>query len=166
MAGIKATGVFLLGSLAGFGVALLLYFARVLGPILPGLYLGPIDAFVAGSVLIAIGLLGSVVVARGSKSLQLRTSLVAIAMVAVLLGLMLEVRRRSKEFWGLALQHRAQAAALSTRYQLARLDPRVSKQQKAGLSMLSQWHDRMAERFERAANYPWQPLETGPPAPN
>jgi hypothetical protein len=124
-----------------------------------------LTSFVAGLVLIAIGLLGSVVLARGSKSMQLRTSLVAIAMVAVLLGVVLGVRRRSKEFWGLALQHRAQAAALSARYHLARLDPRVSKQQKAGLSMLSQWHASMAGRFDRAANFPWLPIEPDPAMP-
>ena len=165
MAGLKATGVFLMGTLAGFGVALLAIVARPLEPIWPLLHLGSINSFLTGIVLITLGLLGGVGVARGSKSLQLRTSLGAIAMVAILMGGILEVRRRSKEYWGLNLQHRALAAGLSARWQLARFDPRVTKQEAAKLSMRAQWHLRTAERFDRAANYPWLPVEPDLPGP-
>ena len=164
MAGIRTAGLFLMGSLAGFGAALLLFVARPLD-MMTLLELSTINAFLAGVVLVTLGTLGGVVVARAGMTWRLRTSLGAIAVLAVLLGFVVEVRRRSAEYWGLALQHRAQAAGLSARYQLARFDPRVTRQRLAGLATLSEWQMRTAERFERAAYHPWLPLEPGPPAP-
>ena len=157
--------MFLMGAMAGFGVALLVFFAHLLEPFWPRLHPGSITAFQAGLALIAVGLVGGLVMARGARGLQLRTSLGAIAIVAVLLGVALDVRRRSKEYWGLNLQHRAQAAGLNARVQLARFDPRVSRQEAASLSMRYQWHYRMAERFERASSAPWLPIDRAPPMP-
>ena len=85
MAGIKATGLFLLGTLAGFGVALFLFVAHLVDPKRPMLYLSSANAFLTGIWLVAGGVLGSVAVARCGKSLRLRTILGAIAVLAVLL---------------------------------------------------------------------------------
>ena len=164
MAGIRLTGAFLMGSFAGFGIALLTCVARLLY-LRTLLEFSPINSFLAGVVLLTLGTLGCVAVAKAGKTWRLRTTLGAIAMIAVLLGVVVEIRRRSSVFWGLAIQHRAQAAALSARYQLTRLDPRVTKQEAVGISMLANWHSRTAERFGRAANNPWLPLEPGPPEP-
>src|SRR6266478_3070119 len=101
MAGLKATGLFLLGSLAGFGVALLVFVARLLSPIWPFLYISSINAFLTGIVLVIV-----------------------------------EVRRRTREFWALTIQHRTQATVLSAQYQTARFDPRVHKEQATDLLRL------------------------------
>ena len=158
MAGIKATGLFLLGTLAGFGVALFLFVAHLLDPKRPLLYLSSANAFLAGVWLITGGVLGSVAVARGGKSLRLRTTLGAIAILAVLLAVTVGVRRRAQEFWGLALRHRTQATALSVLGQRDRFDPRVTKEQRTARSRLTHWHRAMSQRFSRAAYIPWLPV--------
>src|SRR5689334_16110449 len=130
MAGIKATSLFLLGTLAGFGVALFLFVAHLLEPKRPPLHLSSANAFLAGVWSVVVGVLGSVTVATSGKGLRLRTTLGAIAILAVLLTVTIEVRRRAQEFWGLTLRHRTQATALSVLGQRDRLDPRVTREQR------------------------------------
>jgi hypothetical protein len=158
MAGVKATGLFLLGALAGFGVALLVFVARVLDPKWPWMYLSSINAFVGGVVLITLGVLGGSGVANCGKTLRLRSLLGAIAVLAVLFGVTLEVKRRSKRFWGLTLRHQVQATVSSAQHQKSRLDPRVSQEQTMALLRLAHWHSAMSRRFDRAAHVPWLPV--------
>jgi len=160
MAGLKATGLFLLGTLTGFGVALFLFVARLLDPIRPLLYLSSANAFLAGIWLVTGGVLGGVAVSRGGKSWRLRTTLGAIAVLAILLGVTVEVRRRSREFWGLSVQHRLQATASYANRQKIRLDPRVSNEQVADLSKHTDWHRRMGQIYSRASYVPWLSLPT------
>jgi hypothetical protein len=79
-------------------------------------------------------------------------------MVALLLGVIVEVRRRTRAFWGLTIQHQAQATVLSAQYQSARFDPRIPKQQATDLLRLAHWHRKVAHSFDRAANVPWLPV--------
>lgn len=164
MAGFRLAGVFLMGVLAGFGVALLTCATRLPYP-RTLLEFSPVNSFLAGVVLLTLGALGCVAVAKAGKTCRLRTSLEAIAVIAALLGGVLDIRRRSSEFWGLAIQHRAQSATLYARYHLSRLDPRVTKHEAAAISTLASWHFRTAGRFDRAANNPWLPLESRAPQP-
>ena len=164
MTTIRIFGVFVMGSLAGFGIALLtcvahLYYAKVL------VGFSPINSFLVGVVLLTLGCFGCVAVARAGKTWRLRTVVGTIMIVAVLLGVVVEVRRRSREFWGRYVQHQAQANALNAQYQLARLDPRLTKQAMASIQTLADWHRSMALRFYKASNYPWMPLDPGPPEP-
>jgi hypothetical protein len=160
MAGIKATGVFLLGTLAGLGVALLVFVAHLLDPMRQLLDLSSTNAFLVGIWSITGGVLGSVAVARCGKSVRLRTILGAIAVLAVLLGITVEVRRRSREYWGLSVQHRLQATVSSAQYQKDRLDPRVSKKHMMYMCKHANGHRQMGAIYSRAAHVPWLPLPT------
>ena len=101
MAGFRATALFLLGTLVGLGAALLLFVPTCStrrGQC--STLLSSINAFLVGIWLITGGVLGSVAITRCGKSLRLRTVLGAIAVLGVLLGVTVEVRRRSREYWG------------------------------------------------------------------
>jgi hypothetical protein len=160
MAGFRATALFLLGTLVGLGAALLLFVAHLLDPTWQLLYLSSINAFLVGIWFIIGGVLGSVAITRCGKSLRLRTVLGAIAVLGVLLGVTVEVRRRSREYWGLSVQHRLQATVTSAKYMRARLDPRVSKEQLMDLSTHGRWHRDVGEIYSRAAYVPWLALPT------
>ena len=152
--------MFLSGTLAGIGAGLLLFVAHLLDPKRQLLYLSSTNAFLVGIWLITGGVLGSLAVARCGKSLRLRTTLGAIAVLGVLLGVSVEVRRRSREYWALSLQHRLQATATSAKYQRDRLDPRVSKNQLMELSTHASWHRNVGGTYARAAYVPWLALPT------
>jgi hypothetical protein len=158
MAGLKATGLFVVGALAGFGVALLEFVARVLDPKWPFLYLSSINAFVAGVVSITFGVVGGIGFANCGKTVRLRSILGGIAVLAALLGVTLEVKRRSRRFWGLTLRHQVLATVASAQHQKSRLDPRVSQEQSMALLRLAHWHSAMSRRFDRAAHVPWLPV--------
>ena len=164
MTAIRTSGVFLMGSLAGCGAGLLLFIANPIG-MMPLVQFSPVSAFLAGIVLLVLGTFGSVAAAKAGSTLWLRTILGTIALIAVLLGFVVEVRRRSSEYWGLYLQHQAKAAALHTRYKLTRLNPLVTEQQASQLMTSSDWHRTAALQFYQAANHPWLPFEPIPPEP-
>src|SRR5438105_2206679 len=108
MASVKAMNLFLSGTLAGLGVACVLVAHLLDGR---GLLqqLGPVKIFLAGVLLVAIGLLGGVAVTRGDRTRRLRSVLGTIAVLAILLGVVVEVRRRAERFKGLEAQHDEQA---------------------------------------------------------
>src|SRR5438309_633171 len=125
MAGFRATALFLLGTLVGVGAALLVFVANLLDPTRQLLYLSSVNAFLAGIWFITGGVLGSIAITRCGKSFRLRAILGAIAVLGVLLGVTVEVRRRSRGFWGFSVQHRLQATVTSAKYMRDRFDPRV-----------------------------------------
>jgi MFS family permease len=160
MAGFRATFLFLSGTSAGLGAALLVFVAHLLDPKRQLLYLSSTNAFLVGMWFITGGVLGSVAVAWYGKSLRLRTIIMAIALLGVLMGVTVKVRRRSREYWGLSLQHRLQATVTSVKHQRERLDQRVSKRELMDLSKHARWHRDMGQIYSRAAYVPWLALPT------
>jgi hypothetical protein len=158
MAGFRAAFLFLLGTLTGLGAALLLFVAQRHNSNFPLLYVRSTNAFLLGIWFITGGALGSVAAARCGKSLRLRSILAATALIAVLLDVNVEVRRRSREYWALSLQHRFQATVTSAEYQRARLDPRVSKKQLTGLLTHARWHRDLGGIYDHATYVPWLAL--------
>lgn len=160
MAGFRATALFFLGTLVGLGAALLVFVANLLDPRRQLLYLSSINAFLVGIWFITGGVLGSVAITRCGKNLRLRAMLGVIAVLGILLGFTVEVRRRSREYWGLSVQHRLQGTYASAKYMRDRFDPRVSKEQLMDLSTHGRWHRDVGEIYSRAAYVPWLALPT------
>ena len=162
MAGFKATSLFLLGMLAGLGVALVVV-AHPLDPGRPVAQFGSLNTFLAGVLLVTIGLVGSVEVAKGQRTRQLRTALGGIALVAILLGLAVGLRRRAERLSGLELQHGRQAEQLLARREL--LIEKGLTTEAAALLKQSAWHVGRSHHFRWAASRPWLPVPAPEPYP-
>ena len=88
---------------------------------------------------------------------RIRTLLFAVALAAVLLAL----NDRRVKFEGIAEQHRRDAVR-GRPVRILSFRPRV------GVPILSprhEWHDAMADKYSRAARYPWLPAGPDPPEP-
>jgi hypothetical protein len=79
--------------LAGLGVALVVV-AHPLDSGRPVAQFGSLNTFLAGILLVTIGLIGSVEIAKGQRTRRLRTALRGIALVAILLTRSSEAERR------------------------------------------------------------------------
>jgi hypothetical protein len=81
-----------------------------------------------------------------------------IAMLAILLGVSVGVRRRAARFAGLAEEHRWRAQESYAQAEMFRQGG--DQAQETSSSRLAHWHDRMWIRFLKASAQPWLPLPT------
>lgn len=154
MGRVDVAGLFFCGALLGFGVALVVV-AHLLDATIPPLgLLGSVNVFLAGVVLVVVGLLGGAWVARGIWKWRLRALLGAVAMLAILLGLAVELRRRSERLGRLERRHRMEASRL----EMALVDSSITHGQAVAVVREVHWHDGMSWRFRRAASRPWFPV--------
>ena len=96
---------------------------------------------------------------------RIRTLMVAVAVIALLIGVPFDLARRRRAFLRLAIEHQAREVAV-TYDGYARvwfdsrgrpLDPRAAK--------LDLWNSQLADKYFRAARYPWLSVEPDPPEP-
>jgi hypothetical protein len=109
---------------------------------------------------------------------RVRTSMIAVAAVACILGVSVSVRHRAERFRLLAAYHREQydelrsaipfpgeeayyAATSSEFQQLCRRPKRVVVQ----TPPLCEWHMQMSRKYTYAAAHPWLPVSGDPPPP-
>lgn len=85
---------------------------------------------------------------------RLRTALIGIALIALLLGIVIELRRRSARFETLALQHGRLAHQLES--SLVTPGPATASEAEAILRKVH-WHDASSDAYRRAAGRPWMP---------
>src|SRR5262245_23755252 len=93
----KATALFLFGTIPGFGTALVVV-AHLLNEQHPLKLLGSLNIFLEAVLHIAVGLVGGVGIAMGDRRWRLRTLLGEVAVLAILLGVTVELRRRAERF--------------------------------------------------------------------
>ena len=101
MAGLKAVSLFLLGMLAVLGVA-----AVAAAHIEPGeiaVKFGTLNTFQAGVLLLVIGLVGSIEVAKGRRPRRLRTIMVGIALLSMPAGSVRRIATASRTIQGTAI---------------------------------------------------------------
>jgi hypothetical protein len=156
MSALKATGFFLLGMLAGLGVALVIAAQPLdLGGTVS--QIGPVNIFQAGVLLLVIGLVGCIEVARSPRSRRLRTIMAGIALLAVLLAVSVGLRRRAERFGELQSHYQK-------RYQKPNIVPDDPEDESwAPLLRLHHWYNVMSDKYGRAAARPWLPVP--PPKP-
>jgi hypothetical protein len=82
-----------------------------------------------------------------------RRMMVAVAVLSLLIGWGIESGRREGRF--------RTAARVHWLASFGRAPDGPGQVTEAGL----RWHDRMAEKYDRAARYPWLPVEPDPPEP-
>ena len=85
MASFRSIALYILGIVAGFGVAL----ACLAHLLEPDQAIGSIDsitALTAGILLLGTSLIGGMEIARGNRRWRLRTALFTVALVAIVLG--------------------------------------------------------------------------------
>jgi hypothetical protein len=90
--------------------------------------------------------------------MRLRSLMVAIAVLAVLLGLSIGLRRRAERLTRLSRSYSGAAGQLELRLASPDLDEAIAQ---AILDRVH-WYDAVAHRFERAAAHPWLPDEPDP----
>jgi hypothetical protein len=94
-----------------------------------------------------------------------RRLMVVVALAALLLGVIAGVENRRRSFLSLVDAHRAGMIAWEEG------DPSETSRERFDLSGRKvslkdhRWHLQMAEKYERAARYPWLPVAPDPPAP-
>ena len=98
----------------------------------------------------------------------LRSMLVAVAVVAMTLGVSVELGRRRMRFSRLAAYHRARIVAPSQYVDKNRRivrwvgrDSRFFEER----PRLDYWHEELAMKYDAAASRPWYPVEPDPPPP-
>jgi hypothetical protein len=146
MAGFKAISLFLLGMLAGLGVATV-----VVAHIEPGeiaVKFGTLNTFLAGALLLIVSLVGGVAVAKGERTRRLGTALGGIAFLAILLTVAVGLRRRAEQLGGLQRFHQTQFQMQSMKVVPGRADF-------AAQLRLAHWHNEMSNSFRRASSRPW-----------
>src|SRR5262245_21719104 len=159
MPGFRAIVLFLLGVVlvvsAGFGA---LHVAEALLTV-PGdpwrrrPSLDSIHPFPGAALLVATGLICAIAVAKVPRTQRLRTVMAGIALLALLLGGAIAVRRRAERFRGMQLQYYEPALRLD--------DPRLREPttpETMRATRLRHWRHRMSERYGRAAHRPWLPV--------
>jgi hypothetical protein len=80
-----------------------------------------------------------------------RRMLVAVAVVATVLGLLMWVDRRAREFRDRRDFHRVRWSAIDEGFEVE--------------DAPAAYHRAMAEKYRRAAERPWLPVEPDPPVP-
>jgi hypothetical protein len=146
MVGFKAVSLFLLGTLAGLGVATV-----VAAHIEPGeiaVKFGTLNTFQAGALLFIVSLVGGVAVAKGERTRRLGTAMGGIALLAILLTVGVGLRRRAEQLNGLQSFHQTQYQKQSRKVVVGRADF-------AAQLRLAHWHNEMSQSFRRAAARPW-----------
>jgi hypothetical protein len=151
MAGVKAINLFLLGVLAGLGVAIVV--AAHVEPGESAVKFGELNTFLAGSLLLTVSLVIGVEVAKGERTRRLGTALAGIALLAVLLAVAVELRGRAERLNGLQSLHQ-------TQYQMQSMKVVDGRADHAAQLRLAHWHNDMSNHFRRAASRPWLPLPT------
>ena len=104
-----------------------------------------------------------------------RRWMVAVAIVAILIGVGLEVGRRSRRFARLAAYHSNVALEhFGTLMAFGGEPPPIRDVPPAGLGptrylhrakALLNYHSVLTEKYQRAARYPWLPVAPDPPEP-
>ena len=89
--------------------------------------------------------------------MKLRAMMATVALLAVLLGIGLGLRRRSDRLWWVSLSYSSQAAGLEEPLGLHPEPPDVQ----AVLDRVH-WNDSVAVAYQRAAGRPWIPGEPDP----
>lgn len=94
---------------------------------------------------------------------RLRTLMIVVAVVGLLLGGGLTLRRRSAQFRVLAQHHHALAGFATMTYADGsstefRLTPE-------GYQAKQDWHLVLRDKYKCAARYPWLPVPADPPEP-
>jgi hypothetical protein len=156
MAALKATGTFLLAMLAGLGVALVIAAQPLdLGGTVS--HFGPFNIFQAGVLLLVIGLVGSIEVARGLRPRRLKIIMAGIALLAILLAVSVGLRRRAEKFRELQLHYQKE-------FHKPRILPDDPQDENFDrLLRLHHWYNVMSDKYRRAASRPWLPVP--PPKP-
>lgn len=135
----------------------------------------PIPRFTVRTMMVAIEDALTAIEQQGfaMPRLRIRTMMVTVAVIAVPLGICVERRSR---FLARARYHSAQAArpegmliiTMHTEsYHVydsrGRFVPLVPDDEILRLRTLSEWHWKLAAKYEDAACYPWLPIEADPP---
>jgi hypothetical protein len=89
----------------------------------------------------------------------LRRLMVAVAIVGLTVGIGIEGERRRSRFLRIAIDHSHQAILRLSGNTWSPL--RMVEMQKA----YAHYHDLMAQKYKRAARYPWLPVAPDPPKP-
>jgi hypothetical protein len=127
-----------------------------------------VDTAILMSLPFVVALVGGVVF---SVRLSTRRIVVAVAVIAILLGGLTTVARRIRRFDHLAYLHRSQMSGLMVGFRRpdgtttmvpANVDaagkPLTPYQEK-----VDRWHWEMAERYPRATHFPWAEVTVDPP---
>lgn len=107
---------------------------------------------------------------------RLRTLLLAVTVVALLLAGGVTLHKRRQRFLAIASQHRVAEWFSSAASGMASSIPTVGEgpgvallrlpdTMPGGVRAQSVFHAAMRVKYERAARYPWLPVEPDPPAP-
>jgi hypothetical protein len=148
MASFKAVSLFLLGMLAGVGVATVV--AAHIEPGEMAVKFGVLNIFQAGVLLLVIGLAGGIEVTKGQRPRRLRTIMVGIALLAFLLAVSVGLRRRAERFKELQLQYQKQYQTQSS------MVPDDPQDENFGpLLRQNHWYNAMSQSFRRASSRPW-----------
>ncbi len=94
-----------------------------------------------------------------------RRLMVAVAIVAAVLAGLEALRMRRAEFQRVSVLHRRHLLTLG-RWEL--LDPvaqRADEEAQARGDPRKSWHLHLADKYRRAARYPWLPVAPDPPEP-
>jgi hypothetical protein len=89
---------------------------------------------------------------------RLRTAMVAVAVLATILGVGVGLRRRAQRLDTLALRYGREANSLEnllSRSNISRRDADVIIEQ-------VHWHDAVADQYRLAATHPWLPFDPSP----
>jgi hypothetical protein len=102
--------------------------------------------------------------------------MVAVAMVAILIGVGLEVARRSRRFARLSAYHtKAALEYFGTEMALGGWPPQLQDLSPAELGRIRyryqvrawvHYHSALTEKYEQASRYPWLPVAPDPPEPD
>ena len=114
--------------------------------------LNSIHPFPGAALLVATGLICAIAVAKVPRTQRLRTVMAGIALLAVLLGGAIAVRRRAERFRGMQLQYQEPALRLDDSRLREPPTPETMR-----LTRLRHWRNRMSERYGLAARRPWPP---------
>jgi hypothetical protein len=99
-----------------------------------------------------------------------RRWMVAVAVVAVVMGGGIWLRERRRSFESLAAYHQSKLDRFLIWRSLddltvIRLFHRDLKPLTTDEAKIATWHAAMARKYEQAARYPWLPVELDPPEP-
>jgi hypothetical protein len=92
---------------------------------------------------------------------MVRQLMIAAAVVAVLMAVVVGLKHRTAHLKRLSRWQSGEA----NRWELLLTESSVNGPLTSAILDKVHWHDAMAARFERAARFPWLPIEAAPPAP-
>ncbi len=96
-----------------------------------------------------------------------RRWMLAVAAVAILLGLVVETARRRREYLHRAAHHQELSLRNGSIFGegvMIRYNPTTRKSDMTSLRKIEH-HERLAEKYRQAARFPWLPVEPDPPEP-